>query len=59
MKNGCGTTGNTEDAPAVSASACASARAESGETPYTPLDINDPDGRFGNWMPGDDPDDWR
>lgn len=27
--------------------------------PYTPLDIADPDGRFGNWMPGDDPDDWR
>lgn len=26
---------------------------------HVPLDINDPDGRFGTWMPGDDADDWR
>jgi hypothetical protein len=28
-------------------------------TDYVPLDIADPDGRFGDWMPGDDLDDWR
>lgn len=62
MKNGCGTTSTactTTGALADQASDNASARTESGEAPYTPLDINDPDGRFGNWMPGDDPDDWR
>jgi hypothetical protein len=26
---------------------------------YVPLDIDDPNGRFGSWMPGDDEDDWR
>lgn len=31
----------------------------SDQTAHVPLDIADPDGRFGNWMPGDDPDDWR
>lgn len=35
------------------------ATAAGASSSYTPLDIADPDGRFGNWMPGDDPDDWR
>jgi len=54
MKNGVNTTGG---ASAKSAGAAKTKTAS--EPPYVPLDINDPDGRFGTWMPGDDPDDWR
>ncbi|CAN5135360.1 hypothetical protein BH10CYA1_BH10CYA1_64100 [soil metagenome] len=46
-------------APAKSANPLTAAKADVCETSYTPLDIADPDGRFGLWMPGDDPDDWR
>ena len=57
MKNGLGTAiGASVDSKEARG---ASRTGTVAEPPYRPLDIDDPEGRFGKWMPGDDPDDWR